>query len=216
MHGEFLRRDIISAPYSNSCHLWVGPECYYAAMIYLRIEEDSVLKIFVYHAGQCDPKKCTALKLGRHGLVSMVPKIRLLPKRSVVLNPFSEIAFSPADRRRVEESGLSALDCSWKHARKVLLKHVRGTSRCLPLLIAGNPVNYGKPTKLSTVEALAGALFIAGFDDEANRLLSLFKWGNTFRQLNQELLESYSDAKESSEIVRIQAEYLKTILSSDN
>jgi pre-rRNA-processing protein TSR3 len=145
-----------------------------------------------------------------------MPKIRLLPRRSVVLNPFSEIAFSPADRKRIEEFGLAALDCSWKYAKKVLEKHVRGTSRCLPFLIAGNPVNYGKPTKLSTVEALAGALFIAGFEDEAAKLLSLFKWGDTFKQLNQELLESYSKAKESSEIVRMQAEHMSSILSSED
>ncbi len=174
------------------------------------------VKIFVYHAGQCDPKKCTALRLSRRGLVSIVPKMRLLPRRSVVLNPFSEIAFSPADRKRIEKFGLSALDCSWKNAKKVLLKHVRGTSRCLPFLIAGNPVNFGKPTKLSTVEALAGALFIAGLEDEANNLLSMFKWGHTFKELNQKLLESYFKAKESSEIIKMQAEFIRQFSSSDN
>lgn len=174
-----------------------------------------LVKIFVYHAGQCDPRKCTALRLRRRGLASIVPKMRLLPKRSVMLNPFSEIAFSPADRKRVEEFGLAALDCSWKHAKKVLLKHVRGTSRCLPFLIAGNPVNFGKPTKLSTVEALAGALFIAGLEDEGNNLLSVFKWGHTFKELNRELLESYSKAKESSEIIKMQAEFMKKVPSSD-
>jgi len=97
-----------------------------------------------------------------------------------VLNPFGEIAFSPADRQRIQDFGLAALDCSWEHAQKVLSAHVKGTSRCLPILIAGNPTNYAKATKLSTVEALAGALYIAGLREEAEKLLSIFTWGTRF------------------------------------
>lgn len=166
------------------------------------------VRIVVYQAGQCDPKKCTALKLGRHGMVRIVSQIRFLPKRAIVLNPFSEIAFSPADRRRIEDSGLAALDCSWEHTEKILQKHVKGTSRCLPILIAGNPVNYGKPTKLSTAEALASALHIAGFKEEAEQLLSIFKWGHTFLDINLERLDRYADAKDSTEIVAIQRNYM--------
>jgi pre-rRNA-processing protein TSR3 len=125
-----------------------------------------------------------------------------------VLNPFSERAFSPADRERIENHGLVGLDCSWEHAEKVLLKHVRGTSRCLPILIAGNPVNFGKPTKLTTVEALAAALYIAGFEEEASQLLSIFKWGHTFLDINQERLETYARAKDSTEIVQIQRRFM--------
>jgi len=91
-----------------------------------------------------------------------------------------------------------------------LLKHVRGTSRCLPILIAGNPVNFGKPTKLSTVEALAAALYIAGFKEEALQLLSIFKWGHTFLEINQERLESYAKAKDSTAIVELQKHFIET------
>ena len=168
------------------------------------------VKIVVYHAGQCDPKKCTGLKLKRHGLVRIVRQLKFLPKRAVVLNPFSEIAFSPADRKRIEDFGLVGLDCSWEHAEKVLLKHVRGTSRCLPILIAGNPVNFGKPTKLTTVEALVAALYIAGFKEEALQLLSIFKWGHTFLEINQERLESYAKAKDSTAVVELQKQFIKT------
>lgn len=169
------------------------------------------VKIVVYHAGQCDPKKCTALKLKRHGLVRIVRQIRLLPKRAVVLNPFSKIAFSPADRQRIEDFGLVALDCSWEHAEKVMLKHVRGTSRCLPILIAGNPVNFGNPTKLTTVEALTAALYIARFKEEASQLLSIFKWGHAFIELNQEILENYAKAKDSTEIINLQARLIESM-----
>ena len=164
-------------------------------------------RITIYHAAQCDPKRCTGLKLKRHGRARIVSKVRFLPKRALVLNPFSEIAFSPADKKRVEDFGLVALDCSWEHAQRILLKKVRGTSRCLPILIAGNPVNFGKATKLTTVEALAAALYIAGFKQKAADLLSIFMWGHTFLELNSSLLEDYSTAKDSSEIIKIQTEY---------
>ena len=163
-------------------------------------------KITIYHAAQCDPKRCTGLKLKRHGKARLVAKNRFLPKRAIVLNPFSEIAFSPADRQRVADFGLVALDCSWEHAQKVLSKHVRGTARCLPILIAGNPVNFGKATKLTTAEALAAALYIAGFQQKADELLSIFTWGHTFLELNAELLEKYASAQDSAEIVKMQAE----------
>lgn len=167
------------------------------------------VKIVVYHAGQCDPKKCTALKLKRHGLIRLVHQTKHLPKGAVILNPYSKIAFSPADKQRIINHGLAALDYSWMHCERPLLKSVRRTSRCLPVLTAGNPVNYGCPTKLSTVEALAAALYIAGFKQEAFKLLSIFKWGHTFIELNIEKLEKYAEAKNSSEIVQIQKQYIQ-------
>ena len=166
------------------------------------------VRIVVYNARQCDPKKCTALKLEHHGLIRGVAQVRFLPKRAVVLNPFSEIAFSPADRGRVEDFGLAALDCSWEKAERFLSTHVRGTSRCLPVLIAGNPVNFSKPTKLSTLEALAAALFITGFREQASELLAMYKWGHTFLELNQEMLESYAIANDSAEIVELQRHFM--------
>jgi pre-rRNA-processing protein TSR3 len=126
-----------------------------------------------------------------------------------VLNPFSERGFSPADRERMAQFGLAALDCSWEHAQEVVKEHVTGTSRCLPFLVAGNPVNFSKPTKLSTVEALAAALYIAGYKDYALQILSIFKWGHTFMQLNYERLEIYSTAKNSAEIVQQQERLMK-------
>jgi pre-rRNA-processing protein TSR3 len=96
------------------------------------------------------------------------------------------------------------LDCSWEHAQEVLSGHVKGTSRCLPILIAGNPVNYGKLTKLTTAEAIAAALYIAGFKKEAEDLMSIFTWGHTFLELNSMLLDNYAQAKDSGEIVRMQ------------
>jgi len=167
------------------------------------VEKTLSIRITIYHANQCDPKRCTGLKLKRHGMARIVTRTRFMPKRAIILNPFGEIAFSPADRQRIADFGLAALDCSWEHAEKVLSHHVKGTSRCLPVLIAGNPTNFAKLTKLTTAEALAAALYIAGFKDEAREVLSIFTWGHTFFELNAELLEAYAAAKDSTEIVGI-------------
>ena len=169
------------------------------------------MRIIVYHAGQCDPRKCTALKLKRHGLIEVVKRVKLIPKGAIVLNPLAEKAFSPADKSRIEKYGLAALDCSWEKAQKILESSLkmRRYSRCLPYLVAANPVNYGIPTKLSTVEALSAALYIAYFREEAKKLLRIFKWGDTFLQLNRELLDKYSAAKNSKEIVELTKFFLR-------
>jgi pre-rRNA-processing protein TSR3 len=167
-------------------------------------------RITVYHAAQCDPKKCTGLRLKHRGLARVVTKTRFLPKRAVVLNPFAEIAFSPIDRQRLRDFGLVALDCSWEHAQKVIKGHVKGTSRCLPILIASNPVNFGKLTKLTTAEAIAAALYIAGFKSESEALLSVFTWGHTFFEINEMLLVNYASANDSAEIVEMQTRLLKS------
>ena len=167
------------------------------------------VNISVYHAKQCDPKKCTTLKLKRHNMVRVVHRVRWLPRGAVILNPFSDRAFSPADRGRVERRGLAAVDCSWIHVDEVFELSMRGVSRCLPYLIAANPTNYGVPTKLSTVEALAAALYIVGFKEKAEQLLSKFKWGPNFIELNRELLDAYARAKNSAEVVELQKSFIR-------
>jgi pre-rRNA-processing protein TSR3 len=168
----------------------------------------SSIKIVVYHAKQCDPRKCSALKLKRHGLIRVVHRLRLLPRGAIVLNPFSEKAFSPADRGHIENKGLIALDYSWKRTEEAKAIPMIGEARSLPYLVAANPVNYGTPTKLSTAEALAAALYIISYKAQAEQLLSIFKWGPEFIRLNQKLLDSYAQAKNSTEVVELQKKFM--------
>jgi len=172
------------------------------------LAEKKGIRIVVYHAGQDDPKKCTTLKLKRFGMARVVHRVRWLPHGAVVLNPFSARAFSPSDRSIIVRKGLAAIDCSWIHASQVFELNTHGASRALPYLIAANPVNFGTPTKLSTVEALAAALYVAGFRKEAERLLSKFKWGPEFIRLNQKLLNAYAKAKDSAEVVELQKKFM--------
>ena len=104
--------------------------------------------------------------------------------------------------------GLAALDCSWVHAKEVFDISSHWTPRCLPYLVAANPVNYGVPTKLSTVEALSAALYITGFREQAEELLSKFKWGLQFIALNEELLEDYAQSKDSTGVVKVQKDFI--------
>ena len=102
---------------------------------------------------------------------------------------------------------MAALDCSWAHAEEVF-ERLSLNQRALPFLVAANPVNYGKPFKLSTVEALAAGLFILGQATQAELILSKFNWGHVFLELNREPLLEYAAAKNSSEVVQIQNAYL--------
>ena len=75
--------------------------------------------------------------------------------------------------------------------------------------MAGNPVNYAKLWKLSSVEALAGALLILGYHAEAFSILYKFKWGHTFYELNLDVLQEYSQAKNEVEVYDIQRQYFE-------
>lgn len=165
------------------------------------------MKIVVYDARECDPKRCTAHRIHRSGNVEMVYDIGDLPSKAILLDPFAERAISKADAKIARVHGLVALDCSWKK-----IKEFRGLgrleARALPYLVAANPTNYGKPTILSTVEALAAALYILGERDLAKEMMGHFKWGDTFFDLNKEPLETYAGARDSAEIVELQRQFV--------
>jgi len=166
------------------------------------------VRLYVYDEDQCDPKKCTGKKLIRFNLAQEIASLKRAPYRAIVLTPFSEKAVSREDRGAAEAHGLMVMDMSWNQIDTFpkLRRDLR--QRSLPYMLAANPVNWGKPFKLSSVEALAASLYIMGYKEQAVLALSKFSWGEQFLKLNQEPLDRYSEVETSAEVVRIQMEYL--------
>ena len=162
------------------------------------------MNIYIYQTKQCNPKACTGAKLARLGLAKTLLNPAKIPKSSIVLSPFAEKALSKKDSRFDK---LTALDCSWEKAKEVISTIKSPVERILPVLIAANPVNYGKPTKLSTAEAIAAALYILGHKAQATEVVSKFKWGPGFISLNENLLNDYADCSEPEEMLKVQREY---------
>ena len=170
--------------------------------------DEPVLQLSMWEFGQCDPKRCTGRKLHRFGLIKVLPTQAFHP--GIVLTPQGERAVSPADRETVLQKGVCVVDCSWARLDDVPFHKLRGGQpRLLPFLIAANPVNYGKASKLSCVEAVAATLMIVGLPARAHLLLSKFKWGEGFLALNHELLEAYAAAEDSTAVVAAQNRFLQ-------
>jgi len=86
---------------------------------------------------------------------------------------------------------VAVIDCSWVYFDQVKVKSIKARERLLPHFLAANPINYGKELKLSCAEALAAAVQLAGFQTEAEHVLSKFKWGPAFFSLNAHRLQNY-------------------------
>ena len=151
---------------------------------------------------QDDPKKCTAAKMVKFGLAQNIKKIG---SKGLVLDPFAGKTLLPKDSSII--NSVVGIDCSWNLANHAFSQKFNGIKRKLPPLLAGNPVNYSKLNKLTTAEALSGSLFILGFKEQSLELLNKFKWGHTFYELNQNLLNDYSQSETEEDIKTIVADY---------
>lgn len=168
---------------------------------------DSRPRVYVLLLRQDDPRKCTAAKLVKLGFATPLFRSGQIPRRALVMDPFAAQTLLPSDKELAEHYGLVAIDCSWERADRAFDKRFPGIGRQLPTLLASNPVNYSKPNKLSSLEALSAALYILGFKELASNLLNIFKWGNTFLTLNHEPLEAYSKAGNFEEMSEAQASF---------
>ncbi|WP_287587824.1 DUF367 family protein [Candidatus Borrarchaeum sp.] len=170
-----------------------------------------LIPLYVYHVKQCDPKKCTGQKLTRNRLATDLRKLSQIPKRAILLDPFSEVILSKQDLEIASHNGILAIDASWAKFTADSFEKIRGIKRALPFLVAANPTNYGKPIRLSTVEALSAALFILGFEEQAKNILSKFSWGLNFLTVNQELLQLYIKAETSDQMLELSIQVLQEL-----
>ena len=164
-----------------------------------------MIPLYAYRDNSCDPRKCTVVRLGREGLIKIVHSLSRIPRDTLILDPTAEQAISPADR---PVRSLTVLDCSWEVLDTAAISG-RSHRRALPFLLAANPVNFGRPWKLNSVEALAAALIIIGERGQAEEILSKFRWGVRFLEVNEEPLKLYAAARDSTEIISIQDGYLE-------
>ena len=167
----------------------------------------SHIKLAMWDFGQCDAKRCTGRKLARLHLIRCLASSQKF--RGLILSPLATQLVSPADTAVVAQLGVCVVDCSWARLDDVPFDRLRSRhERLLPFLVATNPVNYGRPYKLSCVEALAAVLWICGYEVECELLLGKFKWGLAFLNVNGELLARYRQCANEAEVRAVQDEWV--------
>ena len=161
---------------------------------------------------QDDPKKNTAVLASKRGDMTLHKTVKTLPRRGIILEPLCGKVFGPEDHEMLLERGgaIVGLDCSWAQIEssvEAVMRRTRLQPRMLPLLLAANPVNWGKPGRLTTAEAWASVLYLTGRKEQAREVLGAFRWGQRFFELNQEPLDAYAAARSSSELIELQFEF---------
>lgn len=109
----------------------------------------------------------------------------------------------------MEQYGAAVVECSWVRVKEIPWTRIGGKcERLLPYLVAANPVNYGRPWRLNCVEALAACFCICGRQDWAEIVLQHFGYGQTFLDINSQLLKRYAACKDEDEIKKAEETWL--------
>lgn len=166
------------------------------------------VRIFFIDLHQDDPRKATMRKLERFGFAKKISPRGAL--NGLVLTPHAHDFLLTDDLYIASGGGIVLLEGSWKRSNtldKFRFRH----GRKLPLLMPVNPVNYGKPGLLSSVEALGAALFILGMEDYSVTVLEKFSWGIGFLDANREPLTEYSKCRDNESVLAVQQDFFNQI-----
>lgn len=162
------------------------------------------MKVTFVYLSEDDPSKSTMKKLERLGLAERI-NARSIGSR-VTLTPYGSTYIKKTDSVLISRYGINVIDGSWAKIDGISGLRIRNGRR-VPALLAANPVNYGKLEILSSVEALAAALFITGNTDLAVQILDKFKWGPNFLVLNKNPLTDYSECQTDDQVKIMENEY---------
>ncbi|KAK4046774.1 ribosome biogenesis protein tsr3 [Microbotryomycetes sp. JL221] len=172
-----------------------------------RDELTARVPVAMWDFDHCDPRKCSGKKLARHGLMK---ELRVGQRfQGIVMSPKGSQVVAPDDKDIVANAGVAVVECSWARLDEIPFHKIKSPhERLLPYLIAANPVNYGKPYKLTCMEATAAALFITGFDQQAELLLSKFSWGHSFWKMNGTIIERYRTCTDAASVLDMQEQMM--------
>lgn len=175
-----------------------------------QIRQRPAYKAACWDLGHCDAKRCSGKRLMRLGLMR---ELHVGQKfAGVVISPKGKKLVSKADNELLEQYGAAVVEASWNRIDEVPFARIGGKcERLLPYLVAANPTNYGKPWRLNCVEALAACFYICGHADWAEDILSTFSYGQSFLDINEEVLERYAACETDEEVKKIEEEWLAKI-----
>ncbi|KAJ8599139.1 hypothetical protein CTAYLR_008294 [Chrysophaeum taylorii] len=171
-------------------------------------------RVALWEFGQNDPKRDSGSKLCRLGLASSLRVGRSF--NGIVLSSEATTLLSASDAEIVAKHGIAGINCSWNRLEAIPFHNVGKprNHRKLPFLVAANSVNYGRPYKMNTAEALAASLVIVRADDDAHTLLEPFAYGDEFLRLNAEALDAYAAAANASGVSDAETAFLDAARAS--
>ena len=162
----------------------------------------------MWEFNQNDSKRDSGSKLVRLGMAKTLKVGQNYA--GVVLSSEAQTVISREDLEIVRAHGVGGVNCSWNQLDKVPSRKLGRPRlhRILPFMVAANPVNYGRPFKMNTAEAMAASLYIVGLKQDAHDLMAQFAFGAEFLRLNQEALDAYADAPDAAGVRAVEASML--------
>lgn len=152
----------------------------------------------MWEFNQNDSKRDSGSKLVRMGMAKTLKVGQSYA--GVVLSSEAQTVISREDLEIVRTHGVGGVNCSWNQLDKVPSRKLgrHRLHRILPFLVAANPVNYGRPFKMNTAEAMAASLYIVGLKQDAHDLMAQFSFGMEFIRLNKDALDAYAEAPDAA------------------